>query len=267
MSSRFTHDLRIVALLLLMVHCPPSSRAGGDGALVTLDAGTKSLSHPERVHAAGLGRPRPFLRKGDGPETKPPIVPPASSEGTASPVPSPLPADRPSSADRPHLLRRAGLFPTGATGTLNTILYSPENARGSDEETDGSQAARLAAPGRETWLVNGDGVLDFRPVLRTWEGATCTLRLLDEKGEEVLFDGASLFSWSRPNDKARALPRWKGRNDPSALYEEGAGNWTPREDLRYDIALRKGQKLILELSGRPAPDAHLDLKGVSLSEP
>ncbi len=196
--------------------------------------------------------------------TAPLVLPALSAAGSVAAAP---PAS--SAAQRlPHLARPAVAVttrPAGAPAALDAQVGSVASATPVATAALPIAATLVGSQGGR-FAVTGDGLLVLEPCLRTYDGAGMVVRLFDASGVEVRFEGKSLLEWRRPNDKARAPLAIQGRSDMSSMELVGAGDYTPRNDLRYTLPVRAGQRVVVELDGQPEPDSFLRLRSDVLKE-
>lgn len=190
------------------------------------------------------------------PATAPAAVPrvPARPAVTGRNTPQPAGPQR-----FPHLLlpaRSAGPAAPPAPGGLDTI------AGGSAPPPADDLPVVAVVNGGDSggWTATRDGQAVLQPLLRTRDGATMIVRLFDASGQEVLFDGKSLMEWRRPDDTTNAPLRFRGQADARSMLLEQAGDYSPRPGLAYTVPVTQGQRITIEVSGRPESDSEFKLR-------
>ncbi len=189
-----------------------------------------------------------------------PLLGTAASMLQAEPVKLPEPAEK-SIAEKPAAedLARQKHMKTPAAGS------SPDKPPQADfPETIGA-ATELAAveqkgKGTSEFTATADGEAELMVFLPTYRPAAITARLLDENGEEIYFKGQSLLIWQRPDDKAFAPVFFKGSSDESSMKKVAGSNYDAVQNT-YRVALQKGQKIKLEISGQPESSSYVKVKG------
>lgn len=185
-----------------------------------------------------------------------PLALPALSAAGSAPAAAPVSgvAQRLPHLARPALAVTSG--PAGAPAALDAQLAPVTSTAAGPlpvvSTLEGSEGGNFN--------VTADGTLVLEPCLRTWDGASMIVRLIDASGTEVRFDGKALLEWRRPDDKALAPLSFQGRAEPSSMQRVGAGDYTPRNDLRYSLPVQAGQRVVVELDGQPEPDSFLRLR-------
>ncbi len=157
----------------------------------------------------------------------------------------------------PHLARPAAgpAVAGGSPAGLDDVLGGP------DPGADPDPTITLTGAQGGTFTVARDGRLVLSPCLRTYDGAALTVRLLEADGTEVTWAGASLLEWERADDRSSSPARFQGRADPASMRQVTPGDWTPVEGLAYELAVTAGQRVVVEVSGRPESRNYLKLRG------
>jgi hypothetical protein len=186
-----------------------------------------------------------------------PLALPALAAGASVPAAPPVTG---AARRLPHLARPAVAVTTGPAGAPAAL----------DAQLNPAPlpvVSTLAGSQGGSFTASGDGTLVLEPCLRTWDGASMVVRLFDASGAEVRFDGKSLLEWRRPDDKALAPLTFQGRSDRSSMELVQSGDYTPRNDLRYSLPVKAGQRVVVEIGGEPESSSFLKLRSDVLGAP
>ncbi|MFZ2959655.1 MAG: hypothetical protein WA705_22440 [Candidatus Ozemobacteraceae bacterium] len=110
--------------------------------------------------------------------------------------------------------------------------------------------------GNSEKVAVSDGTAVIEVFLPTYNPASVMVRIINPDNTEQVFFGESLLTWERPDDKAKALVRFKGEEQPNSMYLNGTGDWSANPQ-KYTVALKAGQRVILSISGNPLPSSFL----------
>ncbi len=180
------------------------------------------------------------------PGSEPPADPPV---GTQDPPVRSAPAIFANDADKAAVTgEKSGNTPTGtspAPGTGNPPSPPQVVKPGGDMD--------ITAQGREVRLANQDGEISIRPYNFAIEQivASIIVRVFDTDGKEVLFGDRPVFSWIR-KDFGYSPAFFKGREETASVVPVsygGANNYDPAKDLVYSFPVKKGQRVVAEMSG------------------
>jgi len=176
-----------------------------------------------------------------------------------------LPTTGPSSLPQQATPAVGPVVPPSAVGTLYPHVTEPPGAAAPtvppaalDFVVGGSGqgvATTVIGAGGGQWVAGADGVVGIEPCLRTRAGARLVVRLYEADGTEVTFDGRPYMDWDRPDDVTRALLVVRGVPDERSMIREGQGDWSPQPGLRYQVAVRQGQRLTVQVTGEPESDS------------
>jgi hypothetical protein len=188
----------------------------------------------ERLNASGSNSVAPASE---------PTMPPEVSNSTTAPVSEPtdeLLRRHPHIFTRPQVVENLSSMPNA---TVERVLQ-PAGAL---------QTQTLSGKGSKELVALDDGEVSLEVYLYTYEPADIVVRLYDEEGNEVLFNGQPLLTWRRADDSSFAPVKFKGESDMNSMYEESPGNYSPTRGIDYKFAIGKGQKLVLSTGGAAEP--------------
>jgi hypothetical protein len=120
---------------------------------------------------------------------------------------------------------------------------------------------KLPGKGEKELVAVRDGEVKVELLLSTYNQAQMEVRLIDTDGSEVWFNGSSLLIWNRPDGSSFAPVFFKGKSDESSMVLRAAGDYSPKENISYSIAIKEGQKLILRTTGNPNPRSYIRASG------
>jgi len=115
------------------------------------------------------------------------------------------------------------------------------------------QTQTLSGKGSKELVALDDGEVSLAVYLYTYERADIVVRLYDEEGNEILFNGQPLLTWRRVDDSSFAPVKFKGEPDMTSMYEQSPGNYSPTSGIDYKFTIGKGQKLVLTTGGDAEP--------------
>lgn len=145
-------------------------------------------------------------------------------------------------------------FNTLITNPNFTLASSTGNSLPVKDILVTEEATTQTGLGTSEKTAKRDGPATLEVYLPTHNPATIEVRIINEDNTEELYSGDSLLTWTRPNDKARALVRFKGADQPNSMFLSKNGDWSPNP-LKYVVDLKAGQRMILSVSGNPDPGA------------
>lgn len=225
--------------LLLLLHASllplPALKAaqieiGIDSAITTFTV--------EQLNASGTSTEQPISE-----QTTPAAVPGT----TVAPVIEP--ADELSQRN-PHIFTRPQAVESVSTrpnATVEQVL-----------QTQGTpQTQTLSGKGSKELVALADGEVSLEVYLYTYSPADIVVRLYDEDGNEIRFDGQPLLSWRRVDGSSYAPVSFKGAVDSSSMFEESPGDYSPTPGISYKIDVKKGQKVVLTTSGGAEPRSYV----------
>jgi hypothetical protein len=178
-------------------------------------------------------------------------VPAALSGTTVSP---PADTDAGLAQSYPHLFaspKAVKQLSSKLSATVQKVLQSNVS----------SQEQTLTGKGEKELIALADGEVALAAYLYTYRNASIVARLYDEEGNEIRFAGQPLLSWVRANDTSYAPIQFKGQTDASSMFEESSGNYSPVKGISYKFNIRKGQKLVLSISGAAEDDSYVRAEG------
>ena len=108
--------------------------------------------------------------------------------------------------------------------------------------------------------ARNDGPASVEVFLPTYNPATIEVRVINPDNTEVLYSGESLLYWMRPNDKAKALVKFQGAEQPDSMYLNKAGDWSANPK-KYEFDVKANQRVILSISGAPLSSAYVRVTG------
>ena len=205
-------------------------------AEVEVKAGVEGLTLPVRIDSSGIGK----------------MLPEQSAATTM-----PEPAEKSVSANPPitdlsrheHLQKAADNYsPSGLPkASLPKVVGE-------------SVALGQKGVGKSDYEAFSDGNVDLRAFLPTYRPARIVAHLIDEDGEEIFFRGKSLLIWERPDDKAFAPLYFMGKVDESSMKKVSDDNFDAVSN-KYSFEIKQGQKLRLEISGKPEAESNIEASG------
>lgn len=124
------------------------------------------------------------------------------------------------------------------------------------------QAASLEQKGKGSseYEAIADGSTEILVYLPTYNPARIIVRLYDLDGDEIFFKGKSLLVWERQDDKAFAPVFFQGNSDENSMKESSSNNYDAVQNS-YKFDVQKGQRLRLEISGKPESKSYVRAKG------
>jgi len=238
-KSPFLSFLELLVFLLFLL--PASDRLCA--ATIELGIGSETIS----IAVEKNNLPDSVLND----TTPPPAVPAALPQNTVAPA---VDSDSELKKDFPHIytspkdLRQLSPRPNA---TLQKVLQEQSSAGGQS----------LTGKGEKELVAVADGEVSLEVYLFTYRNAEIIVRLYDEEGDEIRFSGQSLLEWSRVNDFSYAPVKYKGVTDSSSMYEETSGNYSPVRGISYKLDIKKGQKLVLSISGGAEDSSYVRTSG------
>lgn len=195
------------------------------------------------------------IEKLNSPESKPELS--GSQQTTAKGVPdstiTPLPELLKKILETfPHIFikpQSSGVTSSRPNATVEQVLQPPF----SENELNGK--------GEKELVALRDGNASIEVLLSTRAPANMEVHLYDVDGSEIWFKGLSLLLWRRPDDKTNAPVSFKGNSDPSSMYKNNEGDYSPSENLTYSFDMKEGQKVILKTGGNAEPRSYIKARG------
>ncbi len=222
----------LISLLFLLLCCSVD-------AAVEVEVGLDELTVPAKVDAPLLGN-----SSADLPETgaavipeQPMVNPPANPSAT-------------SLEQFPHLKQ-----PAESNATMPEQADFPATA-GTSEPVNISQNGK----GTSTYRARADGDTALKVFLPTYRPAQIIVRLLESDGSEIRFNGRSLLTWERPDDKAFAPVFFRGEEDAGSMKKVSDGNYDAVQNT-YKFRIEQGQRLVLEIKGDAEPASYVKAEG------
>ncbi|HBC76396.1 MAG TPA: hypothetical protein DC017_16415 [Candidatus Wallbacteria bacterium] len=109
-------------------------------------------------------------------------------------------------------------------------------------------------------MAKKDGSMKISPFLYTYTQAKYIIRLFDVSGNEILFNSKLLFHWFRPDDKANFPVYFKGAADAGSMVQQGPGDFSPKQGLKYNFDIKKDQRIEIETQGNPESNSFIKVE-------
>ncbi len=196
----------------------------------------------EQLNAPGTGTPQPSS------EQTTPVAVPGTTVAPVSEPTEELSQRKPHIFTRPQAVEPLNPRPNA---TVEQVL-----------QTQGtSQTQTLSGKGSKELVALADGEVSLEVYLYTYSPADIVVRLYDEDGNEIRFDGQPLLSWRRVDGSSYAPVKFKGAVDSSSMFEESTGDYSPTPGISYKVDVKRGQKIVLTTSGGAEPRSYVKATG------